>query len=227
MKRILLTLVAAAGLAGSGCSAGDPNDKLGGAAAAESRGQALSIHHDFNAPNQVGEYGAMQQADKHVSDPTGGVTAARYHGCTKITYAALGSILSSRGAKLNGQANALTLYKNGSSALGVANYGGRAPESLLASTSAMAKMFDVFVAAAPEIQANLGASAACSGVTIADATGKFSKDGLSCLMGTLATDDHVAVADQAVKDAVAGGATVTQGVQVAIAALLEAAHTCE
>src|SRR5262249_33515311 len=139
----------------------------------------------------------------------------------------LGSILNSRGAKLTGTTNALTIYKNGAAALGVANYSGRVPESLIASTSAMAKEFDIFVAAAPEIQANLSTTTACQGVNIADATGQISKDGLSCIMGTLATDEHVAVANQTVADAVKGGATQAQGIQLAIAAALQAAHTCE
>jgi hypothetical protein len=232
MKRILLTLIATAGLAASGCSAGGPNDQLGGqTAAGDTQAAAPDIHHDFNPPNPVGEYGVTDPnggGGLHANDPvTGPVTAARFHGCTKITYAALGSILNTRGAKLTGAQNALTIYKSGASALGVANYSGRAPEALLGSTSALAKQFDIFVAAAPEVLANAGTSAACQGVTIADTSGKFTKDGLTCLMGTLATDEHVTVANQAVSDAVAGGATQAQGVQLAIAALLEAAHTCE
>ena len=43
----------------------------------------------------------------------------------------------------------------------------------------------------------------------------------------LPSDEHVTVANQAVQDAVKGGATQAQGIQLAIAALLEAAHTCE
>jgi len=234
MKRILLTLIATAGLAAGGCSSGGPNDQLGGGSstAADTSNRTPDIHHDFNPPNPTGEYGVTDPGGGggglHANDPiTGPVTAARYHGCTKITYAALGSILNTRGAKLTAATNALGIYKNGASALGVANYSGRAPEALLGSTSALAKEFDIFVAAAPEVLANAGAGTACSGVTIADASGQFTKDGLTCLMGTLATDTHVTVANQAVLDAVAGGATQAQGVQLAIAALLEAAHTCE
>lgn len=227
MKRILLTLIVAAGFGSSACSSGDPNDQLAAASQGQAQTSMASFHHDFNAPNQVGEYGETAAGGIRPFDPTGGVTQARYHGCTKLTYAALGSILSSRGAKLTGATNAMTIYKGGASALGVANYSGRVPEALLASTSALAKQFDIFVASAPEVAANVATSAACPGVTLADAGGKFTKDGLSCLMGTLATDDHVTVANQAVVDAVAGGATQAQGVQLAIAALLEAAHTCE
>jgi hypothetical protein len=234
MKRTLLTLIAAAGLAAGGCSSGGPNDPVsaGQATGADTQVRAPDIHHDFNPPNPVGEYGSTDPVGGgggiHVFDPTTGpVTAARFHGCTKITYAALGSILNTRGAKLTGATDALGIYKTGASSLAIANYSGRAPEALLASTSALAKQFDIFVAAAPEVVANAATSTGCAGVTIADASGKFTKDGLTCLLGTLATDDHVTVANQAVSDAVAGGATQAQGVQLAIAALLEAAHTCE
>ncbi len=230
MKRILLTLIATAGLAASGCSAAGsgPNDKIGSATEADTQGSSPMYHHDFDPPNQVGEYEHADPGGRpKASDPTGGVTAARYHGCTKITYASLGSILNTRGAKLTGNTNALTIYKSSGSSLGVANYSGRAPEALLASTSALAKQFDIFVAAAPEVFANAATSTGCQGVIVADASGKFTKDGISCLTGTLATDDHVTVANQAVVDAVTGGATQAQGVQLAIAALLEAAHTCE
>jgi hypothetical protein len=228
MKRIALTLIVAAGaFAVMGCSSGptdrlrtsseisrDPNSPAGGA--------DNTFNHDFSNPNAEQAITGGSNADD-----TGPVSGARYHGCTKITYAALGSILTSRGAKATGNTNALTIYKNSAAALGIANYSGRVPEALIASTSAIAKEFDIFVAAAPEIQANLSGTTACQGVNIADAQGQFSKDGLSCIMGTPATDEHVAVANQAVADAVKGGAQVAQGIQLAIAAALEAAHTCE
>lgn len=237
MKRTFLTLIGAAALAMAmplamtGCSS-DPNDKLLGpeqgmstAATSVAGGQNNTYNHDFSNP--TGENG-VTGGGAGAADDVGPVAQARYHGCTKMTYAELGSILNTRGAKLTGTQNALTIYKNGAAALGVANYAGRVPEALIGSTSALAKEFDIFVAAAPEVEANAGAGTACTGVTVADATtGQFTKDGISCLMGTLATDEHVAVANQAVADSVKGGATQAQGVQIAIAAILEAAHTCE
>ena len=186
----------------------------------------MNTHHHFNDPNS-GDNGLLSPQEIHAQDQQVGtpVEVARYHSCAKVTFAALGSILTTRGVPTTG--SAFTIYKGGASALGVANYSGRVPEALVASTSAMAKEFDVFIAAAPDIQKNLAMSTACPGVTIADAAGKFSKDGLSCLMGKLATDAHVAVADQAVVDAVKGGATQDQGIQIALAAALEASQTCE
>jgi len=228
MKRIFLSLLGAASLAvpfaPAGCS-NEPNDSLSGAALAPNSpasGGGTTYNHDNSDPGaQPGTTGGP------AATPSAPVAAARYHGCTKVSYAALGSILASRGAKLTGDTNALTLYRNGGAALGVTNYAGRVPEALVASTSAMAKEFDILVAAAPELVANAGTTAACQGISIVDASGKFTKDGISCLMGTLATDAHVVVANQAVLDAVKGGATQAQGVQIATAAILEAAHTCE
>jgi hypothetical protein len=231
--RIALTLIGAVSLAvmGLGCSS-DPNDKLGGGGNvatdpnSAAGGADNTYNHDFSNPGA--EQGGVTGGNATNDDPGGPVAAARYHGCAKITYAALGSILSTRGAKLTGNDNALTLYKSSGASLGVANYSGRVPEALIGSTSAIAKQFDIFIAAAPEIETNAGTMPACQGVTIADATtGKFTKDGVSCLMGKLATDEHVAVANQAVTDAVKGGATQSQGVSIAIAAIMEAAHTCE
>jgi hypothetical protein len=218
MKRTLLALIVLAGAIATGCSADDARGELRGAGGGQPSlggGPPADGHDDAKPSSQ--EEGAT----------TAPVAAARYHGCTKLTYAALGSILTSRGATATGGQNALTIYKNGAPALGVANYAGRVPEALVGSTSAMAKLFDILVAAAPEIRQNLATTSACPGVTIADGQGRFSKDGLTCITGALATDDHVAVANQAVADAVKGGATQAQGIQLAIAAAMEAAHTCE
>ena len=211
-----------------GCSSGDPNDVLKGEVGVMSTGSGSAAGGRNNTSDHdgVGSTSSALTGD----DTSAPVAAARYHGCSKITYAALGSILKSRGCSATGTTNALTLYNKGSASLGVANYSGRVPEAIIASTSAIAKQFDIFVAAAPEIQANVGQAAACQGVTLAQ-NGQFTKDGISCLTGKLATDEHVAVANQAVADAVKNGSaqnvTQDQGIQIAIAAMMEAAHTCE
>lgn len=232
MKRIALALTFALAVPSLMACSETPNDSLSGAIIQTSvdptslAGGQMNTQHHFKDPNS-GDNGLLSPEEIHAQDQQVGtpVEVARYHSCAKITYAALGSILSTRGVPA--MSSSFTIYKGGSAALGVANYPGRVPEALVASTSAMAKQFDIFIAAAPDIQKNLTTSTACPGVTIADATGKFSKDGLSCLMGKLATDAHVAVANQAVVDAVKGGATQDQGIQIALAAALEASQTCE
>jgi hypothetical protein len=186
-----------------------------------------NTQHHFQDPN-TGENGISDPNVIHADDAQVGSpeVVARLHACGKIPYASLGSILSTRGVNMAAGAKAGTaaaIYQTGASALGVASYAGRVPEALIASTSAMSKEFDILLAAAPEIQTNLTKSTACPGVTIADATGIFSKDGISCLLGKPATDGHVTLANQLVTQA----PDVATGVKLAISALLEAAHTCE
>ena len=186
-----------------------------------------NTQHHFQDPN-TGENGISDPNMVHADDAQVGSpeVVARLHACGKIPYATLGSILSTRGVNMAAGAKAGTaaaLYTSGASALGIASYAGRVPEALIASTSAMSKEFDILLAAAPEIQTNLTNSTACPGVTIADATGKFSKDGISCILGKPASDGHVTLANQLVTQA----PDVATGVKLAISALLEAAHTCE
>jgi hypothetical protein len=117
------------------------------------------------------------------------------------------------------------------SGLGVANYGGRVPEMIIPSTAALSKEFDIMVAASIEIQAAAKAGTlsmtACPGTQLLDTSGNFTKDGLSCLMGKPATPDHISIANDAITQATSQGLTKDQGQQIAIASILEAAHTCE
>jgi hypothetical protein len=144
-----------------------------------------------------------------------------------VPYASLGNLLASRGVNIQpdsaGAPTAGTLYAQGAAALGMADYAGRVAEMVVASTSAMAKQFDIFVAASTEIQANLATSSACPGTTLIDATGSFTVEGVSCLLGKPALPAHVTLANQLVQAA----PDTSTGIQLAIATMLEAAHTCE
>ncbi len=240
MKPILstLTLVAAAatvalGLTGCGSSDSGANTLVGAAKQQSSYdpsslAAAGNTQHHFQDPN-TGQNGITEPSVAAASNAVVGSpeVVARLHACGKLPYASLGSLLQSRGVNTqpagDGSSTAGTIYAQGSAALGQADYAGRVPEMVIASTSATAKQFDVFVAAAAEIQANLTNSSACPGVTIVDATGTFSKDGISCIIGKPATDAHVTLANQLVLAA----SDVNTGEQLAIATMLEAAHTCE
>jgi hypothetical protein len=215
-----------------GCSSG-PNDVLLGEMDPNSLAADNNTQHHFQDPNS---------GDNGITDPSLTISTqnaigspevnARLHSCSKVTYAALGNILKGRGVNLAGtqQASAAMLYKGGASALGVANYSGRVPEMILASTAALSKQFDIMVAASlelqPQVKAGTLTSPACPTTKIVDTSG-FTKDGLTCLMGKPATADHVTIANDAVTTAVGKGLTQDQGQQIAIAAILEAAHTCE
>jgi hypothetical protein len=228
-KSLLATLLGVLALGAMGC-ANDPNDRLitdmGESLASEGNTQ-----HHFQDPNS-GENGLSDPNEVRAYDEAVGspVIVARIHACQKITYAALGKILSTRGVNVqNNTANSAgLLYRSGAAALGVANYQGRVAEAITASTAAMSKQFDIMVAAAIEIQRNPTVMmSGCPGVQLFDGQGQFTRDGISCLMGKPATANHLTVANDAIAQAQSQGLTQAEGQQIAIAALLEAAHTCE
>jgi hypothetical protein len=235
MNRIALTLIGIAGLALAACTdgtsdtlsngsntagGGDPNGTAGG--------ETTTFDHTNDpggAPASAGEQPAEPAQIKLIGSPE---VTSRLHACGKISVAALGDILTSRGltgvgtrpaGALSGQA----IYMQGSTpaAIGAANYNGRVPEAPFASTSAMAKMFDIFTMASYDPIAASWAAPACPGVKVIGTDGKFTQDGLSCLMGKSARAEHLAVANDAIAK------NPTDGAKIAIAALLSAAHTCE
>lgn len=151
--------------------------------------------------------------------------SSRLHSCPKIKYATLGKILGDLGVNLNNTATTSGgfLYRNADQALGVANYAARVAESSDLTTASAAKLFDIWVAAAPEIIANMANTAACQGVTMFDAGNKCTADGISCLQGTPASPAHVELCNVVVTSAT----TVDKGKIMAVAAIAAAAHTCE
>lgn len=150
--------------------------------------------------------------------------AARMHGTSKLPYESLGRLLAGLGVDLSSRAtgSAGALYREGTGALGVANYASRAPEQLVPSTAALSKQFDIFTAAAPEIIAGIGKSKRCPNVTLV-AEGRFTEDGITCLLGKPARPEHVVLANKLVTEA----SSPEAGVQIAVATLLAAAHTGE
>jgi hypothetical protein len=229
MKRTALTLVIA-GLAVMGCS-NEGSDQLsgglgGGQIARDPNGTGGGEQPHENDPGAAARGEAPTQAPETQPDQQVGSAevVARLHACGKIQYASLGSILATRGVNVqNATANSAgALYRAGGASLGVASYQGRVPEATFHSTASLAKQMDVFTAAATEVQTNLATSTACQGVAL-QTNGQFTKDGISCIIGKPAKDEHVALANQAVSQA----ADQATGIRIAIAALLNAAHTCE
>jgi hypothetical protein len=102
-------------------------------------------------------------------------------------------------------------------------YANRVPEQIVPSTASLAKQFDIYSASAPEILANIATSSKrCPGVALVQ-SGVFTPDGVSCLLGKPARAEHMTLANQLVGEAT----TPAIGQQVALAALLSAAHTSE
>lgn len=230
MKRLILTLISVSALALAACDDGNA-DSLGNGRGSNPRDpNATQGGEDstFDHSNDPG--GAAPGADFQPPEPSqmklvgSPEVTSRLHACGKLTNASLADIIASRaltGGTPNGAQNAQQIFNASGPALGAANYPGRVPEAPFASTSAMAKMFDIYTMASySAVQANW-APPACEGAKVLGADGKFTKDGISCLIGKPATDEHVAIANDAIVK------NPTDGAKIAIAAMLSAAHTCQ
>lgn len=154
----------------------------------------------------------------------------RLHSCQKLQNTAVQSLLDAFGvdlAKTGDPKPAGQLYNEGKGALGAANYDARVGETIVWSSAGAAKLFDIFVQAAPEIIAKISTVEQCQvggvGVEMFDANNACNADAISCLIGIPATADHVAICGAAVKAA----SNVDKGKNIAVAALLSAAYSCE
>ena len=149
------------------------------------------------------------------------------HSCSKVRYRTLGNILTSFGVNVANTTalSAGDLYRNGFNALGGANYANRIRENIGITTSGASREFDIFAAAADEIQTAFtnGTMTRCPGAQLFDAANTCRPDGISCLIGAPATSRHLDYCNLTVSSA----SSVTIGKRLAVAALLAAAYTCE
>ena len=229
MKRVALILIGIATFALGACSSessdslsdgrtGAPTQPAGGSGTAFDHAGSTSTPGTDSPPTNGGPA-------RVVGSPE---ITSRLHACGKMSVASLGNILTSRGltgggARPPNTASGQDLYMDQATpaTLGGANYVGRTSEAPLASTSAMSKMFDIFTMASYDGVASGWTAPACPGVKLLGADGKFTKDGLSCLMGKPARDEHLLIANDAIVK------NPTDGAKLAITALLSAAHTCQ
>jgi hypothetical protein len=161
--------------------------------------------------------------------------ASRVHSCPKMRYRTLGNLLASRGVDLaaTGELTAGQLYRQAGQALGGPNYAARVRENLDLGLATTAKLFDIYVQAAPEIIQKLPARPECQlpgaapgaagAAKLFDADNHCVADGVTCLIGVPATPTHLEICNQTVRDA----ADVETGKRLAVAVLAAAAHTCE
>jgi hypothetical protein len=155
--------------------------------------------------------------------------SSQMHGCTKPRYATLGNVLKSVGVNLANTANpsAGQLYTSGGPSMGQANFATRVRENIGVTTSAASREFDIFAAGAAEIIAAVPTLARCQVGGVApvlfDASNQCHIEGLSCIMGMQATQDHVALCNLTVTRA----STPDIGKRLAVAAVMAAAFTCE
>jgi hypothetical protein len=119
------------------------------------------------------------------------------------------------------------LVKGGGGALGAAAYDARVGETLVWSAAGAAKLFDIFVQAAPEIITNLPTVEQCKvdgvGPEMFDAKNQCNADAITCITGRPATASHVAICNTIVTKA----SDIEKGKRIAVATLMSAAHSCE
>ena len=245
MKTIMSLLASSALVAvtSAGCEQASPSSLTGHVEDYWDTSQAASHNPAPSHTQQIvgsGQNGIVDPQTKVIADAQLGTPdqVARMHGTQKIQYAMLGAFLTDLGVTMTAAASTGkggggsatttttqtpgTLYVSGESALGAPIYPSRTPEMIIPSTSALAKEFDIFMAAAPEIIANIAKSERCPGVALVTA-GELTEDGISCLIGKPALPDHVALAQQIV----ASASDPTTGQEIAVATLLAAAHISE
>lgn len=154
----------------------------------------------------------------------------RLHSCQKLQIAAIRNMLEGFGVDLSKSGDPPTagdLLNGGTGALGAANYDARVGEALVWSSAGAAKLFDIFVQAAPEIIANLPNAPSCQvdgkGPDMFDAQNRCSSDAVTCLIGRPVTKDELAICDSLVQSAT----TIDNGKAIAVATMMSAAHSCE
>lgn len=179
---------------------------------------------------------------------------AHQYACGPLGYAAAGNLLVGLGVTLkidpvevplptaattnnnnnnmnNNTANAnagaaQTAYTAAKSSWGVADYINRSPEATQVGTAQLAKMGDLFIQAAPEVLTGFATSSRCGGVTLLDGDGHFSREGLTCLGGQVATTDQLTLANQLLDRAVGQGMTQEAARELVVAGYLSAQFTC-
>ncbi len=157
----------------------------------------------------------------------------RLHSCQKLQNTALRNILSGFGVDLQATApnnqppTAGQLLSGGLAALGGANYDARVGEAITWTSAGAAKLFDIFVQAAPVIIANLESAERCMvggvGTPMFDEENRCVEDAVTCLLGRPAKPEHLAICDSIVNSA----SDLETGKRIAVASLLSAAHSCE
>lgn len=160
---------------------------------------------------------------------------ARLHSCQKLQIEALKSLLAGLGVSLeppapedpSGPLSAASILAAGRGALGAADYDARVGERITWTTAGATKLFDIFIQAAPQIIANLPAAPLCQGgganLSLFSVKGACNRDAVTCLIGFPPSEDHLIACESLVTSA----STIERGQQIAVAALLSAAYSCE
>ncbi|HEY1557991.1 MAG TPA: hypothetical protein VGF94_24345 [Kofleriaceae bacterium] len=179
--------------------------------------------------NQISPWDLLQRIE--VEGPPS--YTSHTHSCPKVRYANLGNVLTDLGINASNTTmlSAGELYTDGYNALGGPNFANRIRENIGITISGASREFDIFAAAAPEVIAaftnQTGAIATrCPGAQLFDTTGSIPTcrpDGIECLIGVPPQTEHVDYCNLTIQNA----SSPTEGEQLAVAAMLAAAYTCE
>jgi hypothetical protein len=179
----------------------------------------------------------------HPAYPTDDLSSdvtSRLHGCQKVSYTAIGNFLSARGVTSVGSASAPAnsagqLYAAAATTFGIPTLDSRSREPSFLTTAGASKVFDIFVAAAPEIIANLGSATQAPACTVSgtnspmfDSPTACDQNSVTCLLGRPATPNDMILCNLALSEADPNNPSdVTNKQVIAVATLLASAHLCE
>ncbi len=227
-----------AGAEGAGAQGAGGNDPSTGSGT-EPDPSEQGTGNDENTFDHMNDPGSSGKKDpfeilKERADEGPPEVRSRLHGCTKLRYDSLGTFLQSRGVNLAATGTPKTagqLYNEGGDALGVAKFEARESEAFFHSTSGATKLFDIFIQASPEIIANIASAEACqlngTGYPMFTEQGECVRESLSCLMGRSAKEEDLILCNQLAGSHNGSPADIARKQQLAVAAFLSAAHTCE
>ncbi len=225
MSRIGFTLaILASSVLASACTDDLPTSDQTGVSSTDTSGSTTTTF-DHDNTDTISPWELLDRLTKE-GPPT---FTSHMHSCPKLKYAALGQVLQGVGISTASTSTtgvkAGDLYTNGMAALGAANYANRIRENISITTSGASREFDIFAAGAPEVIAAFTANsiARCPGAQLFDAGGACQASGITCLIGQPATSDHVQFCNLTVNSA----SDVATGKNLAVAAILAAAYTCE
>jgi hypothetical protein len=222
-----LGLAAALGLAFCSNQAETPTPTDPQQGTQQEQGPDYGINHD-DILNNIGN---IFTDGRQVSPAVG----EKLHSCGKVRYGTLMTILSTRGVNVTNTAanSAGALLPRAQGVWGVANFPGRAPETIRDTTSSLVSLHDILIAAAEELVtatntdgAYPAAVTACTGAKLFN-NNTCDKDGFACLMGATPSQNQLAACTSMINDATAGVTVSLDRRRLAVAAMAGTVAMCD
>jgi hypothetical protein len=223
-----LCLVGALGLSfcnNPGTDTTNPADPL------QSGQQAQGPDYGLNHDDILNNIGNIFTDGRQVSPAVG----EKLHSCGKVRFNWLSNILSTRGVNVtNATANSAgALLTKAQGIWGVANFPGRAPETIRDTTSSLVSLHDVLIAAAEEwvTAANMDGAypagvTACTGAKLFN-NNNCDADGFACLMGATPSQNQLAACTSMINDATAMVTVALDRRRLAVASMVGTVAMCD